>query len=100
MKKLFADNFDKIVMLFVFTMIFISGLVFQLDWLGMLVRDAFLVLATLLGVRRPQPAQSGNTEQGDVYNVAPADELKDITEPEAIGAVEVLKEEDKNDFRG
>lgn len=48
-------------------------------------------LLTLL-IGRKVSAQTGNTTSGDVNIIPPSDDLKDLTTPEAIGAVENIGE--------
>jgi hypothetical protein len=83
----------------------LSALFLVVMWIYLKTNDAFLqrvidtILGGLLGVVTGRGiSQAGTTATGDV-NITPTPEI-DLTKPEAIGAVEVLKEEDKNDFRG
>lgn len=62
MKTLLKDNFDKLMMFFVFVVLLICYLVYMNDTLSSLVRDAFLVLTALLGFRRYNNAPTINAE--------------------------------------
>jgi hypothetical protein len=82
-RKIITDNFDKLIMLFIFMNIFCAALFYRLDWLGLLTRDAFLVLTALLGFRRTNPQQNNQTDSGDVI-VTPDPEISDKTKGENL----------------
>ena len=71
MKKIFTDNFDKIMMLGVFLIVLVCYLIFQTSELGTILRDAFLVLTALLGFRRHQQSVTNENVQADTVTISP-----------------------------
>jgi hypothetical protein len=88
----FLRNFPAWIVLFVLTLIFVS--LYKISGDGSYKEWTSLVLASLftaLGIQRQNPTQSANTTSGDVIVSTP--ENLDLTTPEAIQAVEQIKEE-------
>ena len=87
MKKVFTDNFDKLLACFVFLVIFSTAVGVDRDWINGLGRDAFMILAGLLGGAGwralSQRSPSANIEGDAVINTS--ENNLDSAKPEIEG---------------